>query len=199
MREPFLRIHCVQRAGGGGSCRPCEGGAPSQLDSAAFQSLLDETECKNREHPRRGKKEYLWEKFLVAAVSWPAGIFVWASYDFSLTSARPHVSWIHFCESFPHLSLDLRLGQNNFRSVSPQVSGLALSRPCITIIWWFITWITSISVAASSEKRLIEYYEFKNILYVCEFSCSLGESACLYSCSQRTEGWVVENYPGILA
>lgn len=176
--------------GAGGPCRPCCRGAPRNWTIADFH-LLDGTERENRAQPSRGENEYLWEKILVAAVSWTASIFVWTSYDFSLTSARPCVSCIHFSESFPHLSLDLRWCQNNFRSVSLQVSGLALSRPCITIIWWLITRITSISIAASSEKRLIEYYEFSNILYISEFSCpeESGISVFEIERNRRMDGW----------
>lgn len=146
--------------------------------------------------PGKGKNAFLWEKILVPCLQ-TASIFVWASCDFLLTSAYPHVSWIRFSERFPHLSLDLRWCQNNFRSVSLQVSGLALSRPCITIIWWFITWITSISVAASSEKTLIEYYEFKNILHVFKFSYSPKESVSLCSRLQKNRGkygWEISRY-----
>lgn len=158
--------------------------------------FLGKTECENREQPGRGKNEYLWEKILVPCL-WTASIFVWASYDFSLTSAHPHVSCIRFSECFPHLSLDLRWCQNNFRSVSPQVSGPALSRPCITIIWWFITWITSISVAASSEKRLIEYYEFKNILHIQVFLQSRRERISVFASAKNRGMCMVEKYPGI--
>ena len=124
--------------GAGVAHRPCWREAPQNWTK---EHLLDKTECENKQQPSRKETKliYVWEKIFVAAfMKWKHICWRLSGFFFS-PSVGPNFSCVHFSECIPQLLLDLGWWQNSFRDVSPQVSGLTPSRPCTTIICWFIT------------------------------------------------------------
>lgn len=140
--------------GARGSCSPRWRGPPITTPVWPVRTPAACNQMRGTEQPSRGKRlNICGRKSWFAAVLWTESIFVWGSGDCSPASAGLHFFCIRFSKSFPDFSRDLRWCQNNFKNVSSLVSGLAPPRPCIKIIWWFITWMTSVLVAASSEKN----------------------------------------------